>query len=324
VQFNKVHGFYIEVTSSGLDKVPADYQRRQTLKNAERFITPELKTFEDKALSAQDRALAREKFLFEQLLDQLQAHLRPLAALARALATLDALAALAERATTLGWCQPEFVSHPAIEIEAGRHPVVEARLAETGGGEFIANDCRLDARTRMLIVTGPNMGGKSTFMRQVALIALLAAMGSFVPARRCRLGPMDAIHTHIGAADDLANAQSTFMMEMTEAAQIIHGASEQSLVLMDEIGRGTSTFDGLALASAIAAHLHDRNKAFTLFATHYFELTEFPVKHPRAQNMHVSAVESGHDIVFLHAIEDRKSTRLNSSHRYISRMPSSA
>ena len=309
VQFNKVHGFYIEVTSSGLDKVPADYQRRQTLKNAERFITPELKTFEDKALSAQDRALAREKFLFEQLLDQLQAHLRPLAALARALATLDALAALAERATTLGWCQPEFVSHPAIEIEAGRHPVVEARLAETGGGEFIANDCRLDARTRLLIVTGPNMGGKSTFMRQVALIALLAAMGSFVPARRCRLGPMDAIHTRIGAADDLANAQSTFMLEMTEAAQIIHGATDQSLVLMDEIGRGTSTFDGLALASAIAAHLHDRNKAFTLFATHYFELTEFPRQHERAQNWHVSAAESGEDIVFLHAIEPGPASR---------------
>ncbi|MBQ0944846.1 DNA mismatch repair protein MutS [Ideonella sp. 4Y16] len=309
VQFNKVHGFYIEVTSSGLDRVPVDYQRRQTLKNAERFITPELKTFEDKALSAQDRALAREKFLFEQLLDQLQAHLRPLSALAHALASLDALAALAERAATLGWCTPEFVRHPAIEIEGGRHPVVEARLAETGGGEFIANDCRLDARTRMLIVTGPNMGGKSTFMRQVALISLLAAMGSCVPARRCRLGPMDAIHTRIGAADDLANAQSTFMLEMTEAAQIIHGATEQSLVLMDEIGRGTSTFDGLALASAIASHLHDRNKAFTLFATHYFELTEFPRRHERAQNWHVSAAESGEDIVFLHAIEPGPASR---------------
>ena len=309
VQFNKVHGFYIEVTASGLDKVPADYQRRQTLKNAERYITPELKTFEDKALSAQDRALAREKWLFEQLLDQLQAHLRPLAALARALATLDALAALAERAQTLGWCRPEFVNHPAIEIEAGRHPVVEARLAETGAGDFIANDCRLDARTRLLIITGPNMGGKSTFMRQVALIALLAAMGAYVPARRCRLGPMDAIHTRIGAADDLANAQSTFMLEMTEAAQIIHGATEQSLVLMDEIGRGTSTFDGLALASAIATHLHDRNKAFALFATHYFELTEFPRQHERALNLHVSAAESGDDIVFLHAIEPGPASR---------------
>ncbi|MBT9598678.1 MAG: DNA mismatch repair protein MutS [Vitreoscilla sp.] len=309
VQFNRVHGFYIEVTASGLDKVPADYQRRQTLKNAERFITPELKAFEDKALSAQDRALAREKWLYEQVLEQLQAHLVPLAALARALGGLDALAALAERATTLDWCRPEFVGHPCIEIEAGRHPVVQARLAETGGPSFIPNDCRLDARTRLLVITGPNMGGKSTYMRQVALIVLLAAMGSFVPARRCRLGPVDAIHTRIGAADDLANAQSTFMLEMTEAAAIIHGATEQSLVLMDEIGRGTSTFDGLALASAIASHLHDRNKAFTLFATHYFELTEFPRRHDRALNLHVSATESGDDIVFLHAIEPGPASR---------------
>ncbi|MBK7617698.1 MAG: DNA mismatch repair protein MutS [Burkholderiales bacterium] len=309
VQFNKVHGFYIEVTSSGIDKVPADYQRRQTLKNAERYITPELKTFEDKALSAQDRALAREKLLYEQVLDQLQLHLRPLAALGRALAGLDALAALTERAQSLDWCAPEFVNHPCLEIEAGRHPVVQARLAETGGGEFIANDCRLDARTKLLVITGPNMGGKSTFMRQVALIALLAAMGSYVPARSCRLGPMDAIHTRIGAADDLANAQSTFMLEMTEAAQILHGATEHSLVLMDEIGRGTSTFDGLALASAIATHLHDRNKAFTLFATHYFELTEFPRQHERALNWHVSAAESGDDIVFLHAIEPGPASR---------------
>ncbi|WP_246498502.1 DNA mismatch repair protein MutS [Ideonella paludis] len=309
VQFNKVHGFYIEVTSSGLDRIPSDYQRRQTLKNAERFITPELKTFEDKALSAQDRALAREKWLYEQLLDSLQGFLQPLAALARALATIDALAALAERATTLDWCRPEFVNHPCIEIEAGRHPVVQARLAETGAGDFIANDCRLDARTKLLVITGPNMGGKSTFMRQVALIALLAAMGSFVPAKCCRLGPLDAIHTRIGAADDLANAQSTFMLEMTEAAQIIHSATEHSLVLMDEIGRGTSTFDGLALASAIAAHLHDRNKAFTLFATHYFELTEFPRQHERALNVHVGAVESGEDIVFMHAIEPGPASR---------------
>ncbi len=309
VQFNRVHGFYIEVTASGLDKVPADYQRRQTMKNAERYITPELKTFEDKALSAQDRSLAREKWLYEQLLEQLQNWLTPLAALGRALATLDALAALAERAATLDWCRPEFVSHPCIEIDAGRHPVVQARLAETGGAEFIPNDCRLDSRTRLLVITGPNMGGKSTFMRQVALIALLAAMGSYVPAKACRLGPIDAIHTRIGAADDLANAQSTFMMEMTEAAAIVHGATEQSLVLMDEIGRGTSTFDGLALASAIATQLHDRNKAFTLFATHYFELTEFPRRHERALNLHVSATESGDDIVFLHAIEPGPASR---------------
>ena len=309
VQFNKVHGFYIEVTQGQASKVPADYQRRQTLKNAERFITPELKTFEDKALSAQDRALAREKLLFERLLDRLQEHIEPLSALARALASLDALAALAERATTLNWCRPEFCREPCIRIECGRHPVVEARLMETGAGNFIANDCRLDAAQKMLVITGPNMGGKSTFMRQVALIALLAAMGSFVPARACRLGPIDAIHTRIGAADDLANAQSTFMLEMTEAAAIIHSATEHSLVLMDEIGRGTSTFDGLALASAIASHLHDRTRAFTLFATHYFELTELPVKHERAMNMHVSAAESGDDIVFLHELQPGPASR---------------
>ena len=309
VQYNKVHGFYIEVTQGQASKVPADYQRRQTLKNAERFITPELKAFEDKALSAQDRALAREKLLFEQLLDQLQAHLEPLSALARALASLDALAALAERANTLSWCRPEFVREPCIHIEAGRHPVVEARLLETGNGSFMANDCRLDAAQKMLVITGPNMGGKSTFMRQVALIALLAAMGSFVPARACRLGPMDAIHTRIGAADDLANAQSTFMVEMTEAAAILHSATDQSLVLMDEIGRGTSTFDGLALAGAIASHLVERTRAFTLFATHYFELTELPVKHERALNMHVSAVESGEDIVFLHELQPGPASR---------------
>jgi DNA mismatch repair protein MutS len=309
VQFNKVHGYHIEVTGSHLDKVPADYQRRQTLKGAERFITPELKAFEDKALSAQERALAREKWLYEQLLDALQAHLPTLSALARALASLDALAALAERAATLGWCRPEFVPYPCIEIEAGRHPVVEARLAEIGGAPFIANHCRLDAKTRMLVITGPNMGGKSTYMRQVALTVLLAAMGSFVPAAACRLGPIDAIHTRIGAADDLANAQSTFMLEMTEAAAIVHGATEHSLVLMDEIGRGTSTFDGLALAAAIATQLHDRNRAFTLFATHYFELTEFAARHERALNVHVGAVESGHDIVFLHQIEPGPASR---------------
>jgi DNA mismatch repair protein MutS len=309
VQYNKVHGFYIEVTTSGLDKVPPDYQRRQTLKNAERYITPELRAFEDKALSAQERSLSREKLLWEALLDELQSTLGVLGDLARALASLDALCALTERAQTLGWCRPEFVNHPCLDIERGRHPVVEARLAETGGGGFIANDCRLDARTRMLIVTGPNMGGKSTFMRQVALITLLAAIGSYVPAARCRLGPIDAIHTRIGAADDLANAQSTFMVEMTEAAAIIHSATDRSLVLMDEIGRGTSTFDGLALAGAIASHLHEKNRSFTLFATHYFELTDFPTKHGGALNMHVSAAESGDQIVFLHAIEAGPASR---------------
>ena len=309
LQYNKVHGFYIEVTQGQAAKVPLDYQRRQTLKNAERFITPELKAFEDKALSAQERALAREKMLFEALLDALQAHLEPLAALARALAQVDALACLAERATSLDWCRPQFVREPCIHIVGGRHPVVQARLLETGAGNFMANDCRLDARHKMQVITGPNMGGKSTYMRQVALIVLLAAMGSFVPASECRLGPIDAIHTRIGAADDLANAQSTFMLEMTEAAAILHHASEHSLVLMDEIGRGTSTFDGLALAGAIASHLHERNRSFTLFATHYFELTEFPVKHERAQNVHVSAVESGDGIVFLHDIQAGPASR---------------
>jgi DNA mismatch repair protein MutS len=309
VQFNRVHGFYIEVTQGQVDKVPMDYQRRQTLKNAERYITPELKAFEDKALSANERALAREKLLYEQVIDALISRLEPLTALGRTLAGLDALAALAERAITLNWCRPAFVAQPCLEIEAGRHPVVQARLAETGGAEFMPNDCRLDARTKLLVITGPNMGGKSTFMRQVALIALLAAIGSYVPATSCRLGPMDAIHTRIGAADDLANAQSTFMLEMTEGAAILHSATDQSLVLMDEIGRGTSTFDGLALASAIATHLHDKTRAFTLFATHYFELTEFPAKHPLAQNWHVSAVESGEDIVFLHELQAGPASR---------------
>ena len=309
VQFNKVHGFYIEVSQGQSSKVPDDYRRRQTLKNAERFITPELKAFEDKALSAQERALAREKFLFEQLLDQLQVFVPALARLARAMAALDALCALAERALTLGWFAPEFVEHPCIEILQGRHPVVQARLAELSSGNFIANDTLLGPRQRMQIITGPNMGGKSTYMRQVALIVLLASMGSYVPAKACRLGPVDAIHTRIGAADDLANAQSTFMLEMVEAAQILHSATAQSLVLMDEIGRGTSTFDGLALAGAIAGQLHDKTQSFTLFATHYFELTEFPAAHRGAVNVHVSAAESGRDIVFLHAIEAGPASR---------------
>ena len=303
VQFNKVHGFYIEVTTGQADKVPDDYRRRQTLKNAERFITPELKTFEDKALSAQERALAREKWLFEQVLDRLQAFVPMLTRTARALAALDALCALAERSLTLNWCAPQFAVEPCIDITQGRHPVVQARLAELSSGNFIANDTRLGPKQRLQIITGPNMGGKSTYMRQVALIVLLASVGSYVPAQACRLGPIDAIHTRIGAADDLANAQSTFMLEMTEAAQILHAASPHSLVLMDEIGRGTSTFDGLALASAIATQLHDKTQAFTLFATHYFELTEFPATHHGALNVHVSAAESGRDIVFLHEIQ---------------------
>jgi DNA mismatch repair protein MutS len=303
VQFNRVHGFFIEVSQGQLDKVPDDYRRRQTLKNAERFITPELKAFEDKALSAQERALAREKWLYEQVLDALQPFVPALTELARALATLDALCALSERSLTLDWCAPQFAKEPCLDIEAGRHPVVQARLAETSAGAFIANDTHLRPKQRMQIITGPNMGGKSTYMRQIAVITLLASMGSYVPAKRCRLGPIDAIHTRIGAADDLANAQSTFMLEMTEAAQILHAATPNSLVLMDEIGRGTSTFDGLALASAIATQLHDKTQAYTLFATHYFELTEFPASHHGAINVHVSAAESGRNIVFLHEIQ---------------------
>ncbi|NMM76136.1 DNA mismatch repair protein MutS [Acidovorax sp. SRB_24] len=309
VQFNKVHGFYIEVTQGQASKVPDDYRRRQTLKNAERFTTPELKAFEDKALSAQERALSREKWLYEQVLNQLQAHVPQLTRLAHALATLDVLCTLAERSLTLNWCAPQFTPEPCIDIEAGRHPVVEARLMETGGGAFIANTTRLSLNTRMQVITGPNMGGKSTYMRQVALIVLLASVGSHVPAASCRLGPIDAIHTRIGAADDLANAQSTFMLEMLEAAQILHAATPHSLVLMDEIGRGTSTFDGLALASGIATQLHDKTRAFTLFATHYFELTELPVKARHAVNMHVAAAESGADIVFLHELQSGPASR---------------
>ena len=303
VQFNRVHGFYIEVSQGQLDKVPSDYRRRQTLKNAERYITPELKAFEDKALSASSRALEREKWLFEQLLDQFQEFVPALSRLARAIAALDALCALAERSLTLNWCAPVFVKEPCIDVGQGRHPVVECRLAESSGSAFIANDCCLTGKSRMQVITGPNMGGKSTYMRQVALIVLMASVGSYVPANRCRLGPIDAIHTRIGAADDVANAQSTFMLEMLEAAQILHAATPHSLVLMDEIGRGTSTFDGLALASGIAAYLHNKSQAFTLFATHYFELTEFPAQHHSAFNVHVSAVESGSAIIFLHQIE---------------------
>jgi DNA mismatch repair protein MutS len=308
VQYNRVHGFFIEVSQAQAAGVPADYRRRQTMKNADRFITPELKAYEDKALSAGERCLAREKELYDALVDALMAHLDAISSVARSLATVDALAALADRARLSDWCRPRFVKEPCIEIEKGRHPVVEARLSESGK-PFIANDCRLDAKRRMLVVTGPNMGGKSTFMRQVALIALLASIGSFVPASACRLGPLDGIYTRIGAADDLANAQSTFMVEMTEAAAIVHAATEHSLVLMDEIGRGTSTFDGLALAGAIAHYLHEKNRSFTLFATHYFELTEFPLRHVRAVNVHVGAVESGDEIAFLHEIEPGPASR---------------
>nr|WP_168953333.1 DNA mismatch repair protein MutS [Aromatoleum aromaticum] len=299
VEFNKVHGFYIEVSHANTGKVPDDYRRRQTLKNAERYITPELKAFEDKALSAQERALAREKLLYEALLEALAAHIPALQRIARALACLDGLGAFAEAAVRHSYVCPQFSAQPGVDIIGGRHPVVERQVED-----FISNNCRLAPTRRMLLITGPNMGGKSTFMRQVALIALLAHVGAFVPARSARLGPLDAIFTRIGASDDLASGRSTFMVEMTEASAILHGATEQSLVLMDEIGRGTSTFDGLALAFAIARHLLEKNRCLTLFATHYFELTRLNGDYPECANVHLDAVEHAHRIVFLHAVED--------------------
>ncbi len=301
VEYNKVHGFYIEVSHANTARVPEDYRRRQTLKNAERYITPELKSFEDKALSANERALALEKQLYDALLDALAMHLGEFQRIARAVALADGLAAFADAATRLNYCQPQFVESPGINIEGGRHPVVESQVSS---GQFIANDARLGTTRRMLLVTGPNMGGKSTYMRQVALIVLLAHCGSFVPAESASIGPIDAIFTRIGASDDLASGRSTFMVEMTEAAAILHGATEKSLVLMDEIGRGTSTFDGMALAFSIARHLIERNRAFSLFSTHYFELTRLAQDYPECANVHLDAVEHGHSIVFLHAVEE--------------------
>jgi DNA mismatch repair protein MutS len=303
VEYNKVHGFYIEVTHANVEKIPDDYRRRQTLKNAERYITPELKSFEDKALSANERALALEKQLWDELLGALMIHIPVLQRIARAIAELDGLAAFATAAVQNDYRQPEFCKEATIEIEGGRHPVVERQL-DGQSGAFIANDTRLSPARRMLLITGPNMGGKSTYMRQAALIVLLAHCGSFVPATRCRLGPIDAIYTRIGASDDLASGRSTFMVEMTEAAAILNGATEQSLVLMDEIGRGTSTFDGVALAFAIARHLIDKNRAWTLFSTHYFELTRLAQDYPVCANIHLDAVEHGHKIVFLHSVEE--------------------
>lgn len=297
VGYNRVHGYFIELPSKQAESAPADYIRRQTLKGAERFITPELKAFEDKALSAKSRALAREKQLYEELLESLIAQLAPLQDTAAALAELDVLSNLAERALNLDLNRPRFVEEPCLRIDQGRHPVVEQVLDTP----FVANDLSLDDSTRMLIITGPNMGGKSTYMRQTALIVLLAHIGSYVPAARCELSLVDRIFTRIGSSDDLAGGRSTFMVEMSETANILHNASDRSLVLMDEVGRGTSTFDGLSLAWSAAEHLA-KLRAWTLFATHYFELTVLPESEPVVANVHLNATEHNERIVFLHHV----------------------
>ncbi|HLX80986.1 MAG TPA: DNA mismatch repair protein MutS [Burkholderiales bacterium] len=304
VAYNHVHGYYIEVTHAQAQKVPDDYRRRQTLKNAERYVTPELKAFEDKALSARDRSLALEKSLYDALLEKLAPHVKTLQQIARALAQLDVLCCFARIAAAKNYCRPVFTSEISIQIEAGRHPVVESLV-----DPFIGNDCRLSAIRQLLLVTGPNMGGKSTYMRQVALIALLAHTGCFVPARTATIGPLDQIYTRVGASDDLAGGRSTFMVEMTESANILHNATASSLVLMDEIGRGTSTFDGLALAWAIGKFILEKNKSLTLFATHYFELTRLALEYKSAANIHLDAVEHKDAIVFLHAVEEGPADR---------------
>ncbi len=299
VEYNRVHGFYIEVSRAQSENVPDDYRRRQTLKNAERYITPELKSFEDKALSAADRALAREKMLYETLLATLLEHVQGLQSIAAAVAETDVLATLAERAINLNLSAPEFTDEPLIEIRGGRHPVVEQQI-----DHFIANDTLLSRSRQMLLITGPNMGGKSTYMRQTALIVLLAHCGCFVPADSAKIGPIDQIFTRIGASDDLAGGRSTFMVEMTETANILHNATENSLVLLDEIGRGTSTFDGLALAYACARNLLEKNRSHALFATHYFELTRLSQELKQVVNVHLDAVEHKDHIVFLHSVAE--------------------
>jgi len=308
VEYNRVHGFYIEITRAHDEKIPSDYRRKQTLKNVERYSIPELQAFEHKTLTAREQALAREKILYEQLLEQLTNFISPLQIIAHSIAELDVLCTFAERADLLGYSKPVFTDDPVLDIEAGRHPVVENQVEQ-----YIANDTQLGAVTRegrqMLIITGPNMGGKSTYMRQTALITLLAHCGSFIPAKSARIGPIDQIFTRIGAADDLAGGRSTFMVEMTEAASILRNATSQSLVLVDEIGRGTSTFDGLALAFAIARHLLTQNQSYTLFATHYFELTRLADEFPQAVNVHVTTVEHKRRIVLLHQIEEGPASR---------------
>ncbi len=298
--YNRVHGYYLEIHRNQADRVPAEYIRRQTLKGAERYITPELKSFEDKVLSARERSLTREKALYEALLELLIEELAPLQQLAEALAELDVLACLAERAFELELVQPTLSETPVINVIAGRHPVVQQVLELP----FVPNDLRLDEERRMLVITGPNMGGKSTYMRQCALIVILAHIGSFVPAREATIGPVDRIFTRIGASDDLAGGQSTFMVEMTEAANILNNATSNSLVLMDEIGRGTSTFDGLSLAWACAHYMGEKVGAFTLFATHYFELTGLTEELAACANVHLDATEHGGKLVFLHAVKE--------------------
>ena len=300
VGYNRVHGYYIEISRGQSAKAPVEYIRRQTLKNAERFITPELKTFEDKALSAKSRALAREKYLYEQLLETLNEDLPALQNCSAGIAEIDVLATLAERAYSLNFCQPVLKNEPGINIEGGRHPVVE----QVSSDPFVANNLVMNDDRKMLIITGPNMGGKSTYMRQAALIVLLAQIGSFVPATSAVIGLADRIYTRIGSSDDLAGGRSTFMVEMTETANILHNATDRSLVLMDEVGRGTSTFDGLSLAWACAFHLAKSVKAFTLFATHYFELTSLPDKLTGAVNVHLDATEHKDTIVFMHSVQD--------------------
>jgi DNA mismatch repair protein MutS len=305
VAYNRVHGYYIELPRSQSERAPLDYQRRQTVKNAERYVTPELKQFEDKVLGGRDRALARERELFEGLLDALIAELAPLKRVAAALALADVLANLAERAVSLRYVRPELTDKPGLRIEGGRHPVVERVLEDP----FVPNDLELTDGRRMLVITGPNMGGKSTYMRQAALILVLAAIGSYVPAKRAVIGPFDRIFTRIGASDDLAGGRSTFMVEMTEAAVILNAATDRSLVLMDEIGRGTSTYDGLSLAFACAGHIARKIRAFTLFATHYFELTELADEIATVANVHLDATEHGDGIVFLHAVKPGPASR---------------
>lgn len=300
VGYNRVHGYYIEISRGQSDKAPVEYIRRQTLKNAERFITPELKEFEDKALSAKSRSLSREKHLYEQLLETLNQDLQQLQLCAGAIAELDVLATLAERAHSLDFCKPQLQQQPGIDIRGGRHPVVEQVTSDP----FVANDLVMNTQRKMLVITGPNMGGKSTYMRQAALIVLLAQIGSYVPATSAQIGLVDRIFTRIGSSDDLAGGRSTFMVEMTETANILHNASDRSLVLMDEVGRGTSTFDGLSLAWACAFHLAEKVRAFTLFATHYFELTALPDKVEGAVNVHLDATEYNDSIVFLHSVQD--------------------